>query len=435
MMSVMDHSVNHNNDNTNNNINDGDMRICDSSTDRRRSSVFSAIGDETLPFNLLEDVRLPNNGNGPNDTETERNIDIEIERQIRRKSKNIRELFANILNRNQIQNCSYVGDINTINTINPINTVNSVNSVNGNNMDITTNNGIVVTTNANGMNTDMPMSSSSFDGAVRAVNGDSNTPNNQNDILVVNNYKEYNDDDNDNDNDNNNGNSVRRKSALLLMKEMGRQSDDSVFGAFYPVNLTSGGNSTGENVNGNLNNPIINHQSVASSSPQPLQVGQAPTSASLLPSSVHPNNNEIAITNNDGTTDIIVTEPGPYDIVCGRNNGAFNYVGNRRFRVTIEMNFRRYVNSPTREDKTNVIKSIVTMLRDRVGARFLKKVPPGSQHHQRNGNGGTGGDYSSIDYNKNQYTIMTEKQCREKVGHALRDMVMAARKEYNARTA
>merc|ERR1712045_295261 len=69
----------------------------------------------------------------------------------------------------------------------------------------------------------------------------------------------------------------------------------------------------------------------------------------------------------------VVSEPGPYDIVCGRNSGAYNYIGNRRFRVTIEMNPQRYIDSPTREDKTNVIKSIVWMLHEQVGARFLKK--------------------------------------------------------------
>jgi hypothetical protein len=117
--------------------------------------------------------------------------------------------------------------------------------------------------------------------------------------------------------------------------------------------------------------------------------------------------------NNGGN---VVSEPGPYDIVCGRNSGAYNYIGNRRFRVTIEMNLQRYIDSPTREDKTNVIKSIVWMLHEQVGARFLKKETcKKSSGSRRRGTP--------------RYTIMTDKQAREKVGHALRDLVITARKE------
>jgi hypothetical protein len=114
----------------------------------------------------------------------------------------------------------------------------------------------------------------------------------------------------------------------------------------------------------------------------------------------------------------VLSEPGPYDIVCGRNSGAYNYIGNRRFRVTIEMNLQRYIDSPTREDKTNVIKSIVWMLHEQVGARFLKKETSKKSSGSGSRRRGTP-----------RYTIMTDKQAREKVGHALRDLVITARKE------
>jgi len=125
-------------------------------------------------------------------------------------------------------------------------------------------------------------------------------------------------------------------------------------------------------------------------------------------------------------------QPGPYDIVCGRNSGAYNYIGNRRFRVTIEMNLQRYIDSPTREDKTNVIKSIVRMLHNDVGARFLKKetIKPSKHvhthaHHTK---------MQSQSSGKNaivtaRFTIMTGKQAREKVGHTLRDLVITERRE------
>jgi hypothetical protein len=120
--------------------------------------------------------------------------------------------------------------------------------------------------------------------------------------------------------------------------------------------------------------------------------------------------------NNHYSSSSVVDEPSPYDIVCGRNSGAYNYIGNRRFRVTVEMHLQRYIDSPTREDKTNVIKSIVWMLHEDIGARFLKKTLVKK-------NDKTGRPKGP------RYEVMNEKQAREKVGHALRDLVIQARKD------
>lgn len=96
-----------------------------------------------------------------------------------------------------------------------------------------------------------------------------------------------------------------------------------------------------------------------------------------------------------------IDEIGSYDIICGRNNGAHNWIGNRRFRVTIMMHLQKYTESPTREEKTQVIKSVIELLLDKdgVGARFIKKVGEGV------------------------YERLKDKQIREKVGHAFRDMI------------
>merc|ERR1739838_72417 len=102
-----------------------------------------------------------------------------------------------------------------------------------------------------------------------------------------------------------------------------------------------------------------------------------------------------------------IEEIGPYDIICGRNNGAHNWVGNRRFRITIMMNIKRYTEAPTREEKTQVIKSVISMLQNTegAGARFIKKV------------------------GENTYVRLKDKQIREKVGHAFRDMISLATQE------
>jgi hypothetical protein len=89
----------------------------------------------------------------------------------------------------------------------------------------------------------------------------------------------------------------------------------------------------------------------------------------------------------------------PYDIICGRCRTAFNNVGNRRFRVTISLNLRRYMEAPTRREKSAVMQSVVDVLLRHAGARFLKKKK------------------KRIDY-----LVLDAKQVRQKIQHALRDM-------------
>lgn len=67
------------------------------------------------------------------------------------------------------------------------------------------------------------------------------------------------------------------------------------------------------------------------------------------------------------------------------------------------MNLHRYIESPTREGKTKIINSIADTLQYDVGARFLKK------------------------FGKERYMELDSRQIREKVGHALRDMVSQQR--------
>lgn len=99
-----------------------------------------------------------------------------------------------------------------------------------------------------------------------------------------------------------------------------------------------------------------------------------------------------------------IDPPQPYDIICGRNNGAHNCVGNCRFRVTIMMNLNRYMAATSRDEKTIVIKSTIAQLYQ-ADARFIKKV----------GNG--------------KYIHLKKKQIREKVGHAFREMISMSEKE------
>jgi hypothetical protein len=104
--------------------------------------------------------------------------------------------------------------------------------------------------------------------------------------------------------------------------------------------------------------------------------------------------------------DVVVL--GPYDIICGRCSTAYNNVGNRRFRATISLYLQRYKEAKSREDKGDAIMSVVRLLLDDVGARFLKR-------------------------RGNIWVELGEKQAREKVGHALRDMSVQEQQEQHER--
>jgi hypothetical protein len=103
-----------------------------------------------------------------------------------------------------------------------------------------------------------------------------------------------------------------------------------------------------------------------------------------------------------------IDRPGPYDILCGRCRLSFHHVGNRRFRVTIGLNLQQYKDAKSKREKSAVIVSVIRMLRDEVGARFLKKAK------------------------KAGFVEISAKLAHQKVGHALRDMA-ASQLECNMR--
>lgn len=126
---------------------------------------------------------------------------------------------------------------------------------------------------------------------------------------------------------------------------------------------------------------------------------------------------------NGSNCNTVATELGPYDIVCGRNNGAYNYIGNRRFRLTIEMNLQRYLDCPTREDRTNVVKSIVTMLLEQSGARFLRKETIENDNSKLSGS--MAGEQQPRQQRHSRYIVMTKKEACKKVYRSFCDLIAA----------
>ena len=92
--------------------------------------------------------------------------------------------------------------------------------------------------------------------------------------------------------------------------------------------------------------------------------------------------------------------PRPYDILCGRNRNSFNNIGNRRFRITINMNVEKYNALRSRHERSKFIASLAHTMRYEVGFRFLKKK--------------SGKTSETID--------LSDDEVRAKIGHALRDL-------------
>ncbi|GKY91747.1 hypothetical protein MPSEU_000146400 [Mayamaea pseudoterrestris] len=102
--------------------------------------------------------------------------------------------------------------------------------------------------------------------------------------------------------------------------------------------------------------------------------------------------------------------PGDWDVCCGRGKRNWNHMGNVRFRKLVQSHVQRYIQSPTRNDKTQVVICIVDFVREK-GGHFLKQ------------------DKS------NRWYDIGDAEARDKVGHSLRDQVTAIqRQKKNAKT-
>ena len=96
-------------------------------------------------------------------------------------------------------------------------------------------------------------------------------------------------------------------------------------------------------------------------------------------------------------------QPSNYDVICGRGKGCSSWIGNRRFRVTIAMNKERYIQAPTKVDKSLVVDQIV---------KTIKAASPD-------------GGFIRKDAETGRWCKISTQQARDKVGHAMRDAVQA----------
>lgn len=103
------------------------------------------------------------------------------------------------------------------------------------------------------------------------------------------------------------------------------------------------------------------------------------------------------------STTYVIEKPGMYDVICNcRSQKSFDYVGNRRFRVIIENHSISYENAKSKLDKGLIITSVFQTIQD-AGGYFVRKSRRDS----------------------NQWEVLTHSQAKEKIGHALRDAIIA----------
>merc|ERR1712238_630628 len=102
----------------------------------------------------------------------------------------------------------------------------------------------------------------------------------------------------------------------------------------------------------------------------------------------------------------------PFDVLCGRNKTSYNNIGNRRFRILINLNLPHYLECQSRNERSEMI---LNLTRDLCccsdETQFDDKVPSPN---------------SCVRFFKRQKGVnelieLDFKGCREKIGHALRD--------------
>eukprot|EP00547_Thalassionema_nitzschioides_P009611 CAMPEP_0194228158 /NCGR_PEP_ID=MMETSP0156-20130528/43232_1 /TAXON_ID=33649 /ORGANISM="Thalassionema nitzschioides, Strain L26-B" /LENGTH=308 /DNA_ID=CAMNT_0038960665 /DNA_START=628 /DNA_END=1551 /DNA_ORIENTATION=+ len=106
--------------------------------------------------------------------------------------------------------------------------------------------------------------------------------------------------------------------------------------------------------------------------------------------------------------------PGMYDVICNcRTQKSFDHIGNRRFRVIIENHSFSYDNAKSRIDKSVIVMSIFRTIND-AGGNLIRK-PRKDNSDQA------------------EWTTLSVAQSKEKIGHALRDAIIAQEKDSSSR--
>jgi len=92
-------------------------------------------------------------------------------------------------------------------------------------------------------------------------------------------------------------------------------------------------------------------------------------------------------------------QPASYHVLCGRGKECFESVGNRRFRLIVQMNLERYSQSRSKSDKSHIVGEIVDIIRE------------------------SGGGFVAKDKKSGRWIEISDAMAREKVGALFRDFL------------
>lgn len=102
---------------------------------------------------------------------------------------------------------------------------------------------------------------------------------------------------------------------------------------------------------------------------------------------------------------------GPYDVLCCKTSMAFNYLGNRRFRILVDTHTHKYAEAANKLKKSHIVNTIVQTI-EKAGGTFLTKVKG-----------------SNDDEDNSTWEPICLTRAKEKVGHALRRSVLNYNKQ------
>ena len=105
----------------------------------------------------------------------------------------------------------------------------------------------------------------------------------------------------------------------------------------------------------------------------------------------------------------------PFDVLCGRDKQCYNNIGNRRFRILINCNLPRYLECESRNTRSGIIVALTQELCCGSTCGNSSSASSRIRFFKRKGKKGTCDDAN------NSLIELGFKQCREKIGHALRD--------------
>merc|ERR1712238_609685 len=102
----------------------------------------------------------------------------------------------------------------------------------------------------------------------------------------------------------------------------------------------------------------------------------------------------------------------PFDVLCGRNKTSYNNIGNRRFRILINLNLPHYLECQSRNERSGMILSLT---------RDLCCCSDESQNFDKLPSPNSCVRFFKSQKGVNELIELDFKGCREKIGHALRD--------------